>query len=463
MKRRGFLSALAASLFASLRNRACGDQRIAVTHRGNLSMMGASSSGRSAIAHDAAMVRYQSDRKYARSLGVVDLFRDPDPRATIRALHVGRTFVIVSMGNASAAKSEAGLSRLHAFAQMCAEEGVDLDIRVMARHPLDDRHRAAFQSILHEELAAALPALRSVSIENEINNDRYWEAPLESYAQHLAELRSVVAGVSSAVPVLGFGPASLGYIWAVSQDFLNHGRAAEALALYRAGTARRIEPRVNSAYELQTLLRQPRYRRAIDSIHMYLRPDFSGDTYQLHYYEPWHTLPTVVTWIRAQLGRPVRIDAWELGFAWLLESADLRLMERELIALVGSAIASGVDGMTYLPLVSQRATRGETERWLGLRNPDGSDRPAIATFAELAAALRQEHRRVIERGTVNAVRLQPTQGGSETVLAWPLSPDGKVTVAAGQGVEWDGTHWISMGRRSSEFARLLRGDGIRVE
>jgi hypothetical protein len=339
---------------------------------------------------------------FQRSLGLVDLFRSPDPGALIHNLCVSRTYVIAPGG--ARGSDAAYLERLKAFARVCADEGVDLSVRVMARRPLAAGASEVFGHRVAMALETAKPALRAVAIENEINNSRYWSGSLEDYAEHEARLRGVINATAPGIPVFAYGPASLTYIWTICQEWQATGRTREALDLYQAVAERRREQPLRDGQEMAKFLSSPRVVRGIASVRYHLKVEVSGDQYQLHFYEPWYTLGPVLEWIRQSVRRPVTIDAWELGFAWLRERADLNVMERELIALVGTALAGGVRGMTYLPLVSQRAGEGQEEPWLGLENPDGTARPALTTFRELAKILAIPHKRIVEQCEFNLRR-----------------------------------------------------------
>jgi len=155
--------------------------------------------------------------------------------------------------------------------------------------------------------------------------------------------------------------------------------------------ARRVGDTVTTEVELKELLSDPEVERTYDiMLRHFQRPDIY-DVYQLHFYETWDLLPTLIRWISdrmAEYGAAKPIEAWEIGYADVDPARyDPEVHGRDVVKVLVAALGEGVTRVYYLPYLSHRPRQGLDEVWWGLVDAESRPRPAYYSYIQTAAAL----------------------------------------------------------------------------
>ena len=273
-------------------------------------------------------------------------------------------------------------------------------------HSPQDRSRGKVASAMPEDLDAyrgfvtaaveryAAAGVAAFAVENEVNARNHWVGTPADYRRLATVAAAAIRAAAPTARVLDSGISSIGHGVALAAARLEQGRGSDAVAIYRRYYERRwadrgfVYPRVSSTGELRAVLDEDRARRATEYLDATVGLVRSGvfDAVQLHFYEPWPLLPTVIDHLRLRLGRGTPIEAWEVGVAWPDDSFDTGRHAAETVKLLVTLLTSGVRRAIYLPAAYTPGGLRAKEVWRGLFLPSGRARPAAAAYAALVAA-----------------------------------------------------------------------------
>ena len=147
------------------------------------------------------------------------------------------------------------------------------------------------------------------ALENEVNGEGFWRG---SAADYEALVRSGAEAIRSADPDATVTDAGLSStVWGVvmAEAALDEGRDDEAVALYDQYYERRFArreqdfPRAENADELRVALAtaQSTRNKEFADVTFRLADDGVIDTFQLHFYERWTNVPTLLSFLKGEL------------------------------------------------------------------------------------------------------------------------------------------------------------------
>jgi hypothetical protein len=203
------------------------------------------------------------------------------------------------------------------------------------------------------------------AFENEINARNFWRGSTKDYRRLMETAAHAAHDAAPDVRVFDAGLNSPAWGVIVAKSLLDDERDDDALAFYRRYFTRRQEqsgflfPQVSSVSALERVLDDDPAGRVFDYFNVTRHLATSGviDGLQLHYYDPWRELSSVVRVIHGALGERLPIEAWEVGIAWPGDDYTEAAQATETRRLFTSLLDSGVRRAIYLP-VSFSPNRG---------------------------------------------------------------------------------------------------------
>jgi hypothetical protein len=308
----------------------------------------------------------------------------------------------------------------------------------------------AYQGFVRAVVERYAPlGVHDYAIENEVNARNFWDGTPEEFERLTRLAADTIRAADRQARVLDSGMASPVYGLAIAEHLLAKGRTAEAVAAYRQYYSRRGSQfqEVGDAGQLRQALAGELPRRALAYMAASQRLARAGvlDAWQLHFYESWENVPTLLAYLRDTLPADLPIEALEVGMFWRQGSGDERLRAEEATKTVALLLAGGVQRVIWLPLATSReVTDGDGELRFGLLDGNGTVRPAGEAVRTIAAAAAGAELRPPATGSVSGVAL--AKDGSTTMVLWsdagatlanPNRPGSKVTAAGGAPVSWD--------------------------
>jgi len=321
-----------------------------------------------------------------------------------RGIGAGATWVVVPWKAIQPAPDQWTFDRLDAVIENAEACGVEISLKLETGHDhwgvqpggnskgsMPPRSLDAYATWVQTTVRRYRGRVRAYAIENEVNASDFWASSWEEY---LPVWQTGYAAVKAGDPdalVADFGIPSLVYGPAIAHNLYTQGDVAGAIEWLNRYLERRGFPQVESEEALTALLDQPEVQAALHVMdeHFQLQP--RPDLYQLHYYEAWDLLPTVMDWIKAQMraqGGEWPIEAWEIGYAWHDDkTCNPNVHARDLPKLLIVALGEGAERVYYLPYFSTRAYQGKMETVRALVDLDYRPRPAYFAFQQVAATL----------------------------------------------------------------------------
>jgi hypothetical protein len=273
------------------------------------------------------------------------------------------------------------------------------------------------------------------AVENEVNTTSFWVGSAEEYGALAERSAAVVRAAQPDAVIYDSGLSSLTFGVATVLDLLEQGRADDALAVYeryferRHSTRARDYPAISSVDQLQEVAESERWATSKTFIDETFRLVDAGvvDRLQVHFYETWHSVPDLMTYLREQLPAGVPAEVWEAGLFWPEAPDDPDLIGEETIKTVSLLYVGGASSVLWLPLGADPNEQGNEENRFGVLDPDGTPRPVAEMFATLVAALEDaEVRPIAADGMAGLVA---TNDAGSTVVVWSNGPDVTLPVA----------------------------------
>jgi hypothetical protein len=294
--------------------------------------------------------------------------------------------------------------------------------------------------------------VKAYAIENEVNARNFWRGTPEEYTELLRAGAAAVREADPDVAVLDGGLSSIGYGPVVAGDLLDAGRSDEAVAFWQAFFARRFdreefvfEP-ADTPDELRRVLATEPAKRAREYFAATAEAAADLDAWQLHYYEPWEFLPTVLGAIRARVPAGLAIEAWEVGIAWPGGTFDAEAAAHETVQLLASGQALGVGRLIYLPAAYTPGGLRDEEIWRGLWEPTGKPRPAADAYLTLVKSSAGAVGVPVPVPAGNLAGVAYDHGAASKTVVWasggsgrltgPPPPGAKVVSLSGEDVKW---------------------------
>ena len=253
------------------------------------------------------------------------------------------------------------------------------------------RDMAAYEDFVRAVVARYAPrGVHRYAVENEVNGNGFWQA---SPADYDRLVRAAAAAIRASDPkgiVLDGGISATAYGAGVAQWLLDQGRTADAVAAWNAFYQRRFAvraeqlPAVRDAAGLRAALKTDQPARNLSFLEATFRlaADRVIDAYQLHFYEPWGNVPTLLAFLHTRLPATFPIESWETGIFW--PSGDEQAVPGETVKLVSLLLAGGVRRVIWLPAAHDPNGRRDEEYRFGLFDSTGTPRPAATLFRDLA-------------------------------------------------------------------------------
>jgi hypothetical protein len=260
--------------------------------------------------------------------------------------------------------------------------------------PVDD---AAYQDFVRSVVERyQAQGVDTYALENEVNGEGFWRG---SAADYEALVRSGAEAIRSTDPDATVTDAGLSStVWGVvmAKAALDEGRDAEAIATYQEYYERRFArrekdfPRAEDADQLREALATAQSTRNQEFAEATFRLADDGviDTFQLHFYERWTNVPTLLSFLKGELPPGMAIDVWEAGLFWPEFDGDEQLVAAETAQLVYMLLGNGASRVIYLPMQSNTANTGDEIRF-GLLDAEFRPRAGFDVIAGLADFTRQ--------------------------------------------------------------------------
>jgi hypothetical protein len=275
-------------------------------------------------------------------------------------------------------------------------------------------------------------------VENEVNAQQYWAGTPAQYEQLVRAAAAAIHRTDPDARVADSGISSVAMGMGVASRLLAQGRAADAVAAYRAYFARRIGtrgrqiPPVADEAGLRAALDHPVNRRnlAYLAVTGKLLDDGVVRVRQLHFYEHPDGIAPLLEYLRAETPRGVPVEAWEVGRFDRTADAEPVLVADEMTKVAGRLAAGGITEVVWLPLAYNPGNRAGAEVRYGLLDPDGRERPAGAMLAGLAGAARGRTAVPIRQDGLDGVAF--TGGGGTNMVIWADTAPVRVDLPARQ-------------------------------
>ena len=303
-----------------------------------------------------------------------------------------------------------------------------------SRMPLDLAAYQAFVSALVTRYKAL--GVKQYAVENEVNARQYWAGTPQQYEQLVAAAAEAIHRADPDARVADSGISSVAMGMGVASRLLARGKAADAVAAYRAYFARRVGtrgrqiPPVTDEAGLRAALDNPVNERnlAYLAVTEKLLDDGVVQVRQLHFYEHPDGVPPLLDYLGAETPDGVPVEAWEVGRFDRTADADPAPVADEMTKVAGRLAAGGITEVVWLPLAYNPGNRAGAEVRYGLLDPDGRERPAGAMLAGLAGAARGGTASPIRQDGLDGVAF--TGGGGTNMVVWADTAPVKVDLPA---------------------------------
>ncbi|MGD2249103.1 MAG: prolyl oligopeptidase family serine peptidase [Candidatus Methanofastidiosia archaeon] len=225
------------------------------------------------------------------------------------------------------------------------------------------------------------------AVENEMNTPRFWDGTLDEYNQVLQIAYTTIKDADPSAKVLDSGLASMTYGVCIARELYESGNTEKALEFYNQYyTSRGLA--VTDVQELERVV----YSAESERIYTIMMDHFKNlyyDIYQLHYYEDYALVTSVIQFIRDNLPEEKPIFAVEMGYAYTDDTTyNVDTHAENTVKLMVELSAENVSVLIYLPLIDVN-TDG-TEIWRGLVSPEREKRPALFAYGITARILGQK-------------------------------------------------------------------------
>ncbi len=302
--------------------------------------------------------------------------------------------------------------------------------------PTDPAAYTAFVTAFVQRYSAM--GVHTYAIENEVDANNFWSGTPQEYVELLSLGAKAVRAADPSAHVLDAGISSTGYGVAMAGDLLDAGKDDEALKLYQAYYARRLQgdasrfPAIDSVAALRELMKDERVTRVRAMVAATWKAIGSGDVtaYQLHFYEGAELAPVLLDYIRDHIGETLPIEGWEVGLAWPGSDFTLAKQSSEVAQLLTVLYSRGVSPLVYLPLAFTPGP-GKKEVFRGLIAPDGSAYPAASAFQRMGDVVKNS-------ASVRPIRATGWKGavfrdaGQTKAVVWRTSGTAALALADGQ-------------------------------
>jgi hypothetical protein len=262
------------------------------------------------------------------------------------------------------------------------------------------------------------------AVENEVNAKTMWAGSPADLTRLVTLAASAIRAADPRALVVDPGISSPAYGVAIAQWLLDQGRGEAAVAAYQSYYERRFPsggrqlPRVADVAGLRRVLVGESAQR--DLAYLAAVRDLAQrrvvDVYQLHFYEKWTNVSTLLEYLRAHLPAGMPIEAWEVGMFQRGNDAGDRERAAEVAKVVAQLLVGGVRRVIWLPLAFDPDGGNSDEPRYGLLHPDGAVRPAGAVFGALAESTHGASVRAVQVGEAGGVGFE--RQGSTTLVLW---------------------------------------------
>ncbi|MEJ3745115.1 hypothetical protein WEI85_17695 [Actinomycetes bacterium KLBMP 9797] len=395
----------------------------------------------------------------------------------LRKLAGSATYYELVWCNVERQQGQRNWSGVDRFAQRARELGITVHIKIRvglcwatggtAQHTRGQANKtesamprdlATYKSFVDAVVRRYAPyGVREYAVENEVNAPSYWVGSADDYLRLVDAAAAAVRAADPNAAVVDSGISSVGYGMGIADRLLRAGQEQQAVQAYqryferRIGTRGQQIPAVSSATDLRAVLAQPRnahHLRFLAATEDLLDRKVVN-VRQVHFYEPWGSVPDLLAYLSAETPAGIPIEAWEVGQFWRpadAAAADTAARAGEMVKTVTQLAAAGVRQIMWLPLAYNANREGGEERY-GLLEPDGRERVTGQMLANLAAASRDATAQPVNDKGLRGVAFR--RGGESTLVVWSDGP--VVTVP--------GTSGFSAGPVESAPAP---SDGVRV-
>lgn len=263
-------------------------------------------------------------------------------------------------------------------------------------------HDSTTDSLMPRSLAAYRRFVRAVvsryasrgvheyAVENEPNAINWWWAG--SVDQLITLTRSAARTIRATDPdagVVSWGNASQAYGVGVVARLLANDGASAAINAYRTYFSHEDSyPSISSEAELRDFLAGAQQQRdlAYLAAEERLLADRTFDVRQVHFYDAWESVPTLMAYLRATTPAGVPVEVWEAGQYGQRDSSDPRVRADQVVKAVALLLAGGARRVVWLPVTADPRFTGAgkgREQYYGLLRPGGGSRPAAMGFKQL--------------------------------------------------------------------------------
>ncbi len=323
--------------------------------------------------------------------------------------------------------------------------------KTSSRMPDDLAYYREFVSTVIQRYASR--GVTKFAIENEPNAKNFWADSVSDYKLLMSNALQAVNSSGARVQLADSGLSSIAYGVIIADDLLGQGKDIQALEFYRDYYSRRfarskfVFPDVQSVDELRAVLGGASAIRAVEFSTATIELANQYDVYQLHYYEGWDLLPTVMDYLHQRLPVGHTIEAWEMGVAWPGQDYEEVAAATETAKLYATALSSGIRRLVYLPAAYTPGTDNQDEIWRGLWLENGKPRAAAGVYRQLAQATSGADVKVGPLGAESGLKGVSLRGDSfETLVVWSGSgdkhvlgsapPNVVVTSSEGRTLDW---------------------------
>jgi hypothetical protein len=315
----------------------------------------------------------------------------------------------------------------------------------------------SYREFVHALVSRYAPeGVHEYAVENEVNGQGMWDGTPAEYERLVRVAAGAIRAAFPRATVLDSGISSTAYGVAVAQSLLQRhedGAAVDAYKQYYAARTNRTAdfPPVQDAAQLQEVLRGQQARRDLDYLAATERllRDRIVDVRQVHFYEPWWNVSSLLGYLRSTTPAQVPLEAWEVG-AFSAGGADTATEAAHVDGMVKTItllLGGGVRRVVWLPLAVDPTGRHAQEPRYGLLSPDGAVRLSGREFLQLADLARRPAVPV-ERGDLVGAAFGDSRQTS--IIVWSRGPsvpvpDGVPSVkiqSLGGAVPASGQAWV---------------------
>src|SRR5438270_4205335 len=254
---------------------------------------------------------------------------------------------------------------------------------------------AKYQAFLTDAVKRFSPlGVREYAIENEVNAPMHWAGTSAEYPTLVAAAGRAIHAADPNARIADGGLGSTVYGDVIARRLLEQGHDSEAVSTYQQYYARRFSvraqqlPQVSDPSQLRSVLGTGQAARDLDYFDATIRlaQQKTIDDFEIHFYEKWNNIPSVLDLLHASLPPDLPVQVWELGQFWPNGPTDEAVHADELQRAVNGFLDGGVHRVIWLPLGYNPNGRNQSELRFGLVDPDGRVRASGRVFAQIAAA-----------------------------------------------------------------------------